>query len=195
MATFSLQGNLVDIPARKIFPALIDIVDGRIERIAERSDPVDGFIVPGFVDAHVHVESSMLLPSEFARLAVTHGSVATVSDPHEIANVLGVPGVDFMIANGNKVPFHFFFGAPSCVPATEMGSGGWGDANQVMRRVRLYQHMANTLEELDKDREFLKKGGVFTDDFIDSFIALKTEESDRFRMMPHPIEFDMYYSC
>src|SRR5690606_24987301 len=73
---------------------------------------------------HVHVESSMLIPSEFARLAVTHGTVATVSDPHEISNVLGVPGVEFMIANGRQVPFHFFFGAPSCVPATAFETAG-----------------------------------------------------------------------
>ncbi|MBK8339601.1 MAG: adenine deaminase [Flavobacteriales bacterium] len=124
MVSFSVRGNLVDIPARKVFPARIDIVDGRIDRIAELNGPVDGSILPGFVDAHLHVESSMLLPSEFARLAVTHGTVATVSDPHEIANVMGMAGVEFMIANGKQVPFKFFFGAPSCVPATVFETAG-----------------------------------------------------------------------
>ena len=115
---------MVDIPARRIFPAEVTVVDGRIATITEIAGPVEGYVLPGFIDAHVHVESSMLIPSEFARLAVTHGTVATVSDPHEIANVLGVEGVEFMIANGKQVPFHFFFGAPSCVPATAFETAG-----------------------------------------------------------------------
>lgn len=124
MPSFTITGNLVDIRARRIFPAEVVVADGRIISIREVTGPVEGFLMPGFVDAHVHVESSMLIPSEFARLAVTHGTVATVSDPHEIANVLGVPGVEFMIANGRQVPFHFFFGAPSCVPATAFETAG-----------------------------------------------------------------------
>jgi adenine deaminase len=76
------------------------------------------YIIPGFIDSHVHIESSMLVPSEFAKLAVVHGTVGTISDPHEIANVCGMAGVEFMVANGNTVPFKFNFGAPSCVPAT-----------------------------------------------------------------------------
>jgi adenine deaminase len=102
----------------------VTIAEGRITAIRELDHAVDGFLMPGFIDAHVHVESSMLIPSEFARLAVTHGTVATISDPHEIANVLGVDGVDYMIANGSLVPFHFFFGAPSCVPATAHETAG-----------------------------------------------------------------------
>lgn len=124
MSSFSVRANLVDIPARRMFPAEVKVVDGRIITIAEIPGPVEGYLLPGFIDAHVHVESSMLIPSEFARLAVTHGTVATVSDPHEIANVLGVEGVEFMIANGKQVPFHFFFGAPSCVPATLFETAG-----------------------------------------------------------------------
>ncbi|MFT3883943.1 MAG: adenine deaminase [Flavobacteriales bacterium] len=124
MANVSLTGRYVDIPGRRIFPAEVVVENGCIAAIRERSGPVDGFLLPGFVDAHVHVESSMLIPSEFARLAVTHGTVATVSDPHEIANVLGTAGVDFMIANGAQVPFHFFFGAPACVPATVFETAG-----------------------------------------------------------------------
>ncbi len=124
MSSFTVRANLVDIPVRRIFPAEVTVVGGRIATITEVSDPVEGYLLPGFIDAHVHVESSMLIPSEFARLAVTHGTVATVSDPHEIANVLGVEGVEFMIANGKQVPFHFFFGAPSCVPATMFETAG-----------------------------------------------------------------------
>lgn len=124
MSGFSVRGHLVDIPARRIFPAEVTVADGRIALIEEITESVHGYLLPGFVDAHVHVESSMLVPSEFARLAVTHGTVATVSDPHEIANVLGVEGVEYMIANGKEVPFHFFFGAPSCVPATSFETAG-----------------------------------------------------------------------
>ncbi|MGB3870259.1 MAG: adenine deaminase [Flavobacteriales bacterium] len=132
MTKTSIKGNLVDIPARHMYAAEVVIEDGRITRITELNELVQGFILPGFVDAHVHVESSMLIPSEFARLAVTHGTVATVSDPHEIGNVLGVEGVEFMIANGKKTPFHFFFGAPSCVPATVFETAGDAiDAAQV----------------------------------------------------------------
>ena len=124
MTSFTVNTHYVDIPARRIFPATVEVADGRITSIKERPGPVEGFLLPGFVDAHVHVESSMLVPAEFARLAVTHGTVATVSDPHEIANVLGVEGVEYMIANGRQVPFHFFFGAPSCVPATPFETAG-----------------------------------------------------------------------
>lgn len=119
-----LVGNLVDIEARRITPSAVTIEDGRITSIKALQGPVDGYLMPGFIDAHVHVESSMLVPSEFARLAVLHGTVATVSDPHEIANVVGVEGVEFMIDNGRQVPFHFFFGAPSCVPATAFETAG-----------------------------------------------------------------------
>lgn len=132
MASTTLKGNLVDIPARRMYAAELLIEEGRIAGITELNEVVQGFILPGFVDAHVHVESSMLIPSEFARLAVTHGTVATISDPHEIGNVLGVEGVEFMIANGKKTPFHFFFGAPSCVPATVFETAGDAiDAAQV----------------------------------------------------------------
>lgn len=124
MSDLSLRTRVVDIPGRRILPSEVHVSDGRIAAITPTDEPVHGHLIPGFVDAHVHVESSMLLPSEFARLAVTHGTVATVSDPHEIANVLGADGVDFMIANGRKVPFHFFFGAPSCVPATTFETAG-----------------------------------------------------------------------
>ncbi len=119
-----ITGQLVDISARRIYPAEITITDGKIARIRETESQTGPFILPGFIDAHIHIESSMLVPSEFARLAVVHGTVATVSDPHEIANVLGVAGVEFMINNGKQVPFKFHFGAPSCVPATNFETAG-----------------------------------------------------------------------
>jgi adenine deaminase len=119
-----LQGQIVDIPNRRIYSGEITISSGKISKIEENEHTINTFILPGFVDAHIHIESSMLVPSEFARIAVKHGTVATVSDPHEIANVLGVEGVEFMINNGKQTPFKFNFGAPSCVPATSFESAG-----------------------------------------------------------------------
>ncbi|MEK0413114.1 MAG: adenine deaminase [Bacteroidota bacterium] len=125
--TYSVTGNLVDIPNRHIYVATLWIEDGHIKRIEASSEPVNPslpYIMPGFIDSHVHIESSMLVPSEFARLAVLHGTIGTISDPHEIANVCGVAGVEFMIENGKQTPFKFFFGAPSCVPATIFETAG-----------------------------------------------------------------------
>ena len=119
-----LQGQIVDVLNKRIFKGEVTIKDGKIFSIEEKQHNNNQYILPGFVDAHIHIESSMLVPSEFARIAVTHGTVATVSDPHEIANVLGVEGVEFMISNGKKTPFKFNFGAPSCVPATSFESAG-----------------------------------------------------------------------
>jgi adenine deaminase len=119
-----LKGNIVDILNRKIFKGEITIENGKIRSIEAKDCSENHFILPGFIDAHIHIESSMLVPSEFAKIAVKHGTVATVSDPHEIANVLGVKGVEFMIKNGKQTPFKFNFGAPSCVPATSFESAG-----------------------------------------------------------------------
>ncbi len=120
----TVVGNVVDVKGRRIYAAEVRVADGQIAAIEPTDQPVDSFLLPGFVDAHVHVESSMLVPSEFARAAVVHGTVATVSDPHEIGNVLGVAGVQYMLANGAQTPFKFFFGAPSCVPATTFETAG-----------------------------------------------------------------------
>lgn len=120
----SISGNILDLSGRTVFPGTIDVANGRIKRIARDGKKYATYILPGFIDAHIHIESSMLPPSEFARLAVPHGTVATVSDPHEIANVLGIPGVDYMIENAKTVPLKFFFGAPSCVPATSFETAG-----------------------------------------------------------------------
>jgi adenine deaminase len=119
-----IQGNIVDILNKRIFKGEVAVENGKILEIREVDHGEKNYILPGFVDAHIHIESSMLVPSEFAKIAVIHGTVATVSDPHEIANVLGVKGVDFMIENGKKVPLKFHFGAPSCVPATSFESAG-----------------------------------------------------------------------
>jgi adenine deaminase len=120
----NVKGNIVDILNKRIFKGEVCVENGQISAIREVNHEVENYILPGFVDAHIHIESSMVVPSEFAKIAVLHGTVATVSDPHEIANVLGVQGVYFMIENGKKVSLKFNFGAPSCVPATSFESAG-----------------------------------------------------------------------
>ncbi len=120
----TITGNIVDIQKKQIFHGLITIENGKIVAIEPKEGISSHYILPGFVDAHIHIESSMLVPSEFARLAVLQGTVATVSDPHEIANVMGIAGVEYMIENGKKVPLKFNFGAPSCVPATAFETAG-----------------------------------------------------------------------
>ena len=119
-----ITANYVDSVKREIFPARITVKEGRIDSIEKIDESCDTYILPGFVDAHIHIESSMLPPSEFARLAACHGTVATVSDPHEIANVLGIPGVRYMLENSEKSPFKFYFGASPCVPATPFETSG-----------------------------------------------------------------------
>ncbi len=119
-----VQGQIVDIKKKRIFPGEVTVENGKIQKIAKLDAAPAHFIMPGFVDAHIHIESSLLVPTEFARMAVVHGTVATVSDPHEIGNVLGSKGVMYMIENGEKVPFKFNFGAPSCVPATTFETAG-----------------------------------------------------------------------
>lgn len=122
--SFEMSGNIVDVVGNRIFRGTIRVENGRIVEVAGSAAPSGPYILPGLIDAHVHIESSMLIPSEFARMAVVHGTVAAVSDPHEIANIMGIEGVKFMIRNGMKVPFKFYFGAPSCVPATIFETSG-----------------------------------------------------------------------
>ena len=119
-----VSGNIVDIVNRQIFKGSLHIENEKIVNIKQEPVSEDDYILPGLIDSHIHIESSMLAPSEFARLAVVHGTVATVSDPHEIANVLGIKGIQFMIKNGKQVPFKFNFGASSCVPATGFETSG-----------------------------------------------------------------------
>lgn len=122
--SFTVEGQLVDVHQRKTYGASIIVENQHIVEIIPKNTDAAQWIIPGFVDAHVHIESSMLVPSEFAPLAMAQGTIGTVSDPHEIANVLGVDGVRWMVANGKKTPFYFHFGAPSCVPATVFEMAG-----------------------------------------------------------------------
>jgi len=163
---FSIKGKLLDYWKKKIYPAEIIVSNGIIKsilEIPERDVLEEGIILPGFIDSHIHIESSMLIPSEFARLAVIHGTVATVSDPHEIANVCGMEGVRFMIENGKKVPFKFHFGAPSCVPATIFETAGDElNSTQVeellhMDDIYYLSEMMNFPGVLFKDPEVMKK--------------------------------------
>lgn len=119
-----ISGHIIDISNKRIFKGELTIKDGMVLEIVTKDSVQDQYLLPGFIDAHVHIESSMLVPSEFARMAVVHGTVATVSDPHEIGNVMGLEGVNYMIENGRQVPFKFYFGAPSCVPATHFETNG-----------------------------------------------------------------------
>jgi adenine deaminase len=159
----TLHHHLIDIPNKRIFPAEIEIADNKIISIKETDKLCEHYILPGFVDAHIHIESSMLLPSSFARIAVQHGTVATVSDPHEIANVCGIEGVKYMIENGKKVPFKFCFGAPSCVPATSFETAGdeinAAAIEQLMQDDDIYylSEMMNYPGVLFDDEEIYKK--------------------------------------
>ena len=159
----NVKGNIVDILNKRIFKGEVCIENGRISAIKEVNHKVENYILPGFIDAHIHIESSMVVPSEFAKIALIHGTVATVSDPHEIANVLGVKGVDFMIENGKKVPLKFNFGAPSCVPATSFESAGAiinaDDIQKMMANpdIKYLAEMMNYPGVLFDDEEVLKK--------------------------------------
>lgn len=164
--TYTVTGNLVDIINKKIYPAQVEIENDFIKSITPINNSTNqpfNYILPGFIDVHVHIESSMLVPSEFARLAVVHGTVATISDPHEIANVCGLAGVDFMINNGSEVNFKFNFGAPSCVPATVFETAGAAlnsdDVKKLLQRdeIKYLSEMMNFPGVLFKDDEVMNK--------------------------------------
>ena len=161
--SFTIGGQIVDLVNSRIFSGVVVVEDGKITKIEHQPVGNTQYIMPGFVDAHVHVESSMLVPSEFARLAVSHGTVATVSDPHEIANVLGKKGVQYMIDNGKKVPFKFFFGAPSCVPSTAFETAGFtldaNDIEELMASPDIYylSEVMNYPGVINEDPELMKK--------------------------------------
>jgi adenine deaminase len=161
-----ISANIVDIPNRQIYFGEVNFENGKIKSIEKKSGESDFFLLPGFVDAHVHIESSMLVPSEFARIAVTHGTVATVSDPHEIANVMGIEGVYFMIKNGKEVPLKFNFGAPSCVPATSFETAGAvigiDGIEEMMKNpdIKYLAEMMNYPGVLFEDPEVMAKIGV-----------------------------------
>jgi len=161
--TDKITGNLIDVHNRRIFPAEIEIRNGRIFQIKEIDEKLDQYICPGFIDAHIHIESSMLVPYEFAKVALRHGTVATISDPHEIANVLGVEGVHYMIDNAKDALLKFHFGAPSCVPATSFETAGAViDADQIETLlasddIYYLSEMMNYPGVLHKDPEVMKK--------------------------------------
>lgn len=162
-STFSIAGQYVDIVGKQIYPASIQVENGIIVAISPCENAPLQYLLPGFIDSHVHIESSMLIPSSFARLAVLHGTIGTISDPHEIANVCGVDGVHYMIENGKKVPFHFFFGAPSCVPATTFETAGaMIDSDQITNLlasddIYYLSEMMNFPGVLYNDPEVIKK--------------------------------------
>lgn len=158
-----IQGQIVDIENKRIYSGEVTVENGRITSIIEKEHNNKNYILPGFIDSHIHIESSMLVPSEFAKIAVLHGTVGTISDPHEIANVLGKDGVHYMIENGKKVPLKFHFGAPSCVPATFFETAGAViDSEQIkelMASPDIYylSEMMNYPGVLFDDEEVLKK--------------------------------------
>ncbi len=161
-----IGGNIVDLFNQQVFFGEITIEQKRIKKITQiESGPKAqaAFILPGFIDSHVHIESSMLVPSEFAKLAVVHGTVATVSDPHEIANVCGMKGVEFMISNGKTVPFKFYFGAPSCVPATSFETAGAvltpSDVDRLLQQdeIKYLSEMMNFPGVLMEDKQVMEK--------------------------------------
>ncbi|HTN08148.1 adenine deaminase [Agriterribacter sp.] len=164
--TNQIKGRIVDVLRQTIYPGIIFTDGSKIQAIQEIENEDDRdlpFILPGFIDAHIHIESSMLVPSQFARLAVVHGTVATISDPHEIANVCGMEGVEYMINDGKKVPFHFFFGAPSCVPATVFETAGAelnaDDVEKLLRKdeVKYLSEMMDFPGVLRRDAGVMKK--------------------------------------
>lgn len=166
-ANHSVSGLIYDLHNRRCFTGFVHVEGSLISDIVEdKTVKSHQIVMPGLVDAHVHIESSMLIPSEFARLAVVHGTVATVSDPHEIANVCGIDGVKFMIEDGERVPFTFAFGAPSCVPATKFETAGAeitaDDIKELFKdqRIRYLSEMMNWPGVLNGDPEVLAKIAV-----------------------------------
>lgn len=162
----TISGNIVDILNSIIFSGTIDISNGKITKIQKDNKKFNNYIISGFIDSHIHIESSMLTPFEFARIAAVHGTIATVSDPHEIANVMGIEGVKFMLEDAAKVPLKFNFGAPSCVPATRFEtSGAVLDAEKIqelleMNEIKYLSEMMNFPGVIYDDPEVLKKIGA-----------------------------------
>jgi len=159
-----VSGHIIDILDRRIFKGIVTVNKDKIEKITETSGDVsDQFILSGFIDAHIHIESSMVTPYEFAKTALKHGTIATVSDPHEIANVCGIDGIDFMIKNAENTGLKFFFGAPSCVPATSFEHAGHAidaiQTDQLLQRGDIWylSEMMNWPGVLNEDPEVMQK--------------------------------------
>ncbi len=132
-----IEGNFVDVVSGDIFPARLEMYEHCLVRITQRPVSKEHYIIPGIIDAHIHIESSKLCPSRFAEMAVTHGVTSVVADPHEIANVMGMVGIEYMVADGARVPMRFYFTAPSCVPATPWETSGavlgWRDIRSLLQ--------------------------------------------------------------
>ena len=158
-----IKGRFVDIFRREIYPAIVDVENGIIKAVERSHENADVFILPGLLDSHVHIESSMVTPGAFSLTAVRHGTIGAVSDPHEIANVMGIDGVNYMMEDAGKVPFYFWFGAPSCVPATAFeSSGGSVSANDIQvllrdSRIKYLSEMMNYPGVIYDDKEVLAK--------------------------------------
>ncbi|PLX01239.1 MAG: adenine deaminase, partial [Marinilabiliales bacterium] len=158
-----IKGNIVDVVSSRIFKGEIHYHNGVITSIIEKEVQEDQYILPGLINAHVHIESTMLSPLEYSKEAVKHGTVAAVCDPHEIANVLGVYGVDYMIENGKSSPFKFFFGAPSCVPATPFETSGFELNAEVIKsllksnEIHFLAEMMNYPGVVYNDKEVMEK--------------------------------------
>ena len=158
-----IKGNIVDVQNKKIFSGTLKIEKGKITDIIKDNNEYKNYLIPGFIDAHIHIESSMLTPSEFARVASIHGTVAVVADPHEIANILGIDGVYYMLNNASKVPFKFYFGAPSCVPASPFETSGAvldsEDVETLLKndKIKFLAEMMNYPGVINKDADVIKK--------------------------------------
>ena len=159
----SISGKIIDVQNRRTFTGTIFVENGRISHVTEEDVKADHIILPGFIDAHIHIESSMLVPSEFSRMAVVHGTVATISDPHEIGNVLGLDGIRYMIQNGESVPLKIYFGASPCIPATSFETAGAtisaNDIRALFEKDGLIylSEMMNYPGVLNHDEEIMKK--------------------------------------
>ncbi|KQC12502.1 MAG: adenosine deaminase [Desulfuromonas sp. SDB] len=158
-----INGNLVDLHCEQIYPARIEIAQGRLEKITKLDHSLHNYLIPGLIDSHVHLESSLLVPSHFAKIAVKHGTVAVLADPHEICNVLGVQGFYYMMDNARQTPFKFYFGVPSCVPVTDNETSGGKispeDTEKLLgdSRVKFLSEMMNVPGVINKDKEVLYK--------------------------------------
>ena len=141
---------MLDVITDSIYPARISVEGGFFKEIVpivindDSELDISGIILPGFIDSHIHIESTMLTPAQFAKLAVRFGTTSVVCDPHEIANVAGTDGIDFMIENSKSVPFNFYFSIPSCVPATcfeisRCDRWGWGSFGQTGKSKRTWK--------------------------------------------------------
>jgi len=164
-----ISGNIVDVVNSKIYGGTLYIENGKITEIKQSSAKYENYVIPGFIDAHIHVESSMLTPAEFARIAAIHGTIAVVSDPHEIANILGIDGINFMLESGKTVPIKFYFGAPSCVPATEFEtSGAKLDSEKIKSllksdRLKYLSEVMNFPGVISNDPDLMKKVKIARD--------------------------------